>query len=77
MQYADFITQALEEITLIAQKSFGKVKSTTKDKNSIHVLTETDLEIGRSLLARIQTKYPDHNIIDEEMGVIDKKSNFT
>jgi myo-inositol-1(or 4)-monophosphatase len=41
------------------------------------VLTETDIAIGKLLISRISKEFPGHNIIDEEMGVIDNKSSFT
>lgn len=77
MEYKDFITQSLEEASDIARKSFGKVAGTTKEDDNNQVLTETDLEIGKLLIEKIQAKFPEHNIIDEEAGVIDNKSNFT
>lgn len=77
MKYDNFITQSLEEASDIARKSFGKVIGTTKEDDNNQVLTETDLEIGKLLIGKIQTKFPEHNIIDEEAGVIDNKSDFT
>jgi myo-inositol-1(or 4)-monophosphatase len=77
MEYKDFITQSLEKASKIARKSFGKVSSTTKESDNNQVLTETDLEIGRLLIEKIQSKFPEHNIIDEEAGVINNESNFT
>ncbi len=77
MEYADFITHCLEEASGVARTSFGKVSGTVKEDDNNQVFTETDLEIGRLLIDRIRTKFPDHNIIDEEAGVIDNGSNFT
>jgi len=77
MEYNNFITQSLEESSDIARKSFGKVAGTTKAGDNNQVLTETDLEIGKLLIGKIQTKFPEHNIIDEEAGVINNNSNFT
>jgi myo-inositol-1(or 4)-monophosphatase len=77
MEYKDFITQSLKEASAIAIKSFGKVHGVTKEEDNNQVLTETDLEIGKLLIKKIQKKFPEYNIIDEEAGVIDNKSNFT
>jgi myo-inositol-1(or 4)-monophosphatase len=77
MNYKDFITQSLKEVSAVARKSFGKVTGTIKEGKNIHVLTKTDLEIGRLLIKKIQAQFPEHNIIDEEAGVIDNKSEFT
>jgi myo-inositol-1(or 4)-monophosphatase len=40
-------------------------------------LTEADIAIGKQLVAAVQAVYPDHNVIDEEAGVIDKGSRYT
>lgn len=77
MKYKDFITQLLKEASDIARKSFGKVVGTTKKDGNSHVLTDTDLEIGKMLIEKIQDKFSEHNIIDEEAGVINNKSNFS
>lgn len=77
MEYNDFIIQSLKEASNIATKHFGKVTGITEKNDNNQVLTETDLEIGRLLIKKIQDKFPEHNIIDEEAGVIDNKSNFT
>jgi myo-inositol-1(or 4)-monophosphatase len=50
---------------------------TTKQGDNNQVLTETDLEIGKTIVEDIQKQFPTHNIIDEEAGVIDKQSEFT
>jgi len=77
MEYKNFITQSLEEVSDIARKSFGKVAGTTKEDDNNQVLTETDIEIGALLIKKIKDSFPEHNIIDEEAGVIDNGSNFT
>ncbi|TAK95463.1 inositol monophosphatase [Patescibacteria group bacterium] len=77
MKYGDFIAQALEEASKVARESFGKVAGTVKAGDNNQVLTETDLAIGRLLIEKIQGQFPEHNIIDEEAGVIDKQSSFT
>lgn len=77
MEYKKFIEDVLKEVSSVAVNSFGKVSGTTKEGDNNQVLTETDLEIGKIIIQRIQEKFPKHNIIDEEAGVIDKKSEFT
>lgn len=78
MQYLDFIKQTLLEAATIANSNFGKVSATTtKTGDTNQVLTETDLAVGKLIVAKIQQTYPDSNIIDEEAGVIDKKSSYT
>ena len=77
MEYRKFITLSLQEASGIAKNSFGKVTGSTKEDDNNQVLTETDLEIGSLLIKKIQTEFPDHSVIDEEAGVIDKQSNYT
>jgi myo-inositol-1(or 4)-monophosphatase len=75
--YSGFIQSVLAEASEIARQNFGNVSGTTKGDDNNQVLTETDLEIGTYIIGRIKAAYPDHNIIDEEAGVIDNHSNFT
>ncbi|MDP1833706.1 MAG: inositol monophosphatase [Candidatus Moranbacteria bacterium] len=77
MEYQDFIVEVLEEASGIARDNFGKVSGVAKAGDNNQVLTETDLEIGQMIVGKIQKYFPTHNIIDEEAGVIDKKSNLT
>lgn len=77
MIYKNFITQSLAEVSQIAQKKFGQVASSIKDTNGIHVLTEADLEIGHKLIEDIKNHFPNHNVLDEEAGIIDNKSKYT
>lgn len=77
MNYKNFIEETLEEVSKIAKESFGKVSGVVKEGDNNQVLTETDLKIGKTIIERIQSKFPTHNIIDEEAGVIDNKSNLT
>jgi myo-inositol-1(or 4)-monophosphatase len=72
-----FISQTLQEASAIANESFGKVSETVKQGDNNQVLTETDLAIGKYIISEIQKYFSDQNIIDEEAGVIDKKSTFT
>lgn len=76
--YLPFISRTLQKAANIANSNFGKVSgSTVKSGDNNQVLTETDLEIGRCIVAEIEKSFPEQNIIDEEAGVIDKKSEFT
>ena len=75
--YTNFIKNTLQKVSEIANKNFGKVFSTIKAGDNNQVLTETDLEIGKSIIIEIEKAYPNYNIIDEEAGVIDKNSEYT
>ena len=75
--YKDFIQQALSAASEIARQNFGKVVGSVKTGDNNQVLTETDLEIGKYIVDKIQKQFPEHNVIDEEAGVVDKASAYT
>ena len=77
MNYLDFISQTLNRAAEIARSNFGKVTGVTKTGDSNQVLTETDLAIGQLIVTAVQEKFPEHNIIDEEAGVIDRGADYT
>lgn len=77
MSYKNFIADILKEASAIAKDNFGKVAGIVKKEDNNQVLTETDLEIGQVIIDKIQKEFPQHNIIDEEAGVVENKSNFT
>jgi myo-inositol-1(or 4)-monophosphatase len=75
--YSNFIEKSLANSAKIARSYFGNATGTTKAGDNNQVLTKADLDIGQFLISRIKTSYPNFNIIDEEAGVIDNKSEFT
>lgn len=78
MNYLNFIKQTLSDAAEIANSNFGKVTSiSTKTGDNNQVLTETDLAVGKLIVQKIQDDYPEYNIIDEEAGAIDKKSQYS
>lgn len=77
MDYRAFIETELHKAAELANQFFGKVAGTTKPGDNNQVLTQADLAIGKQLIAAVQTTFPDHNIIDEEAGVINNESEYT
>ena len=77
LSYKKFIVEVLEKSSEIALSDFGKVSGTVKKDDPNQVLTKTDLKIGKYIIDKIKLLYPKHNIIDEEVGVINKNSEFT
>lgn len=77
MGYKNFLLETLGQSSEIAKSHFGKVYGTTKTGDNNQVLTEADIAIGNFIVEHIKMNYPSHNIIDEEAGVIDNKSEFT
>lgn len=74
---SNFLITTLSSASKIANENFGKVTNTTKQGDNNQVLTETDIAIGKHIVEQIQKSYPKYNIIDEEAGIIDNKSNYT
>lgn len=77
MQYSGFLEKTLQEAATIASSHFGRVSGTIKGTDHNQVLTEADIAIGKHIISCIQKDYSSHNIIDEETGIIDKKSEYT
>jgi myo-inositol-1(or 4)-monophosphatase len=77
MEYLAFMEQALAEAAKTADGFFGKVSGTVKADDNNQVLTDADVAIGKQLVAAVQAAYPDHNVIDEEAGAVDKGSRYT
>lgn len=77
MDYRTFISHSLQKGSEVANSYFGKVDGVVKEGDNNQVLTEADLSIGTLLLREIKEVYPDHNIIDEEAGVVDNGSEYT
>lgn len=77
MDYLAFIKQELTKAAETAEGFFGKVSGTVKTGDNNQVLTEADVAIGKQVVAAVQAVYPDHNVIDEEAGGIDKGSDYT
>lgn len=77
MDYKNFLKQTLSQASTIALKDFGKVSATVKGKDYNQVVTQADLDIGQLIISQIKNHFPNHNIIDEEAGVIDNHSDFT
>lgn len=77
MEYKEFFLSVLEGATKIALLYFGKTNEIEKGYDNNQVLTAADLEIGTYIINRVKQAYPAYNIIDEEAGVIDNKSEYT
>lgn len=77
MDYQSFITKTLNKSSEIATSYFGKVSGSTKTGDNNQVLTDADIEIGKYIVERVGESYPEHNIIDEEAGIIDRNSEYT
>lgn len=77
MNYLNFTKTALSLASTISKKYFGNVSSSVKESHHAQVVTEADLEIGKSIVSLINKEFPEHNVIDEEAGILDKGSEYT
>lgn len=77
MDYQPFLKQTLQKASGIALDNFGKVSGVAKSHDNNQVLTVTDVAVGKLIVSEIQEAYPNHNVVDEEAGVIDNNSPFT
>ena len=75
--FSEFIERSLQVASRMARDSFGKVSVTTKPEDNNQVLTQADIDIGAMLVSAVQEQFPEHNIIDEEAGTVDKNSRYT
>jgi len=72
-----FARGAIERAAATARGYFGHVAGSIKPDDPTQVLTEADIAVGRELVAVIRDAYPDHNVIDEEAGVVDRGARWT
>ena len=56
-------------------KSLAFIKNESKDPR--HLVTKFDLESEKIIIGGIKRKYPHHNILSEEAGIINKGSYYT
>lgn len=75
--YRQFIEKQLQQAAELAQKMFKKDRGVAKTDDPNQVLTEADVAIGELLVSAVKNAFPEHNIIDEEAGVVDNGSRYT
>jgi len=73
LQFARAISKQAGNIILRDQKSVGIQGC----KDAVDIVTTADLKVEKKLIELIQKKYPNHNINSEEIGIIDKNSDYT
>lgn len=77
VDYRQFIAATLEAAGQTAKSYSGKVSGSVKTGDNNQVLTEADVVIGKQIVLAIRAAYPDHNVIDEEAGVVNNGSDYT
>jgi len=77
INYINFIEKTLNNASKMSNENFKQVKNVSvKTGDNNQVLTQTDLAVGDYIVKEIKNAFC-HNIIDEEAGIIDNKSEYT
>jgi myo-inositol-1(or 4)-monophosphatase len=72
-----FAGRAIARAAEVARGYFGHVAGTIKPDDPTQVLTAADLAVGQHLVEAVRAAYPDHNVVDEEAGVVERGSTWT
>lgn len=77
-QFLKVAKQAALEVGKIIQKYSGNFgKKTIKGGDKSNFATKADIEAEKAIIKILTTNFPEHNIIAEEGGSKDKKSDYT
>lgn len=77
MNYKIFIENILKDSAEVALESFGKITSFAQKDDPNQIVTEVDLTIEKKIISEIEKNFPDHSIIAEESGYLNKNSEYT
>ena len=72
LQAAVDAARAAGEVALRRQQSLGPMQF----KGKKDIVTEADFECDRLIRDRLEAAFPDHNLLTEEEGVLDKGSDY-
>ena len=76
--YLSVANYVADKIGIEIKKNYKQLNIKLSKKNySNQVVTDLDLKIEKIARTLIKSKFPDHNIIGEEFGKLDKNSDFT
>ena len=71
------LLEALKSAGEIQMKHYRSVKHISVKENFTSIVTEADIESEKKIISVIESHHPGHNILSEEAGFIDKKSQHT
>lgn len=72
----DFVEKLVKEAGKFLLENQNKVQI-KKYKDRQDICTNIDLAVEKMVIEALEKKYPTHNILSEEKGLIDKKGEFT
>jgi myo-inositol-1(or 4)-monophosphatase len=73
----DVMITALKEAGKIQLEYFNKVHRVDEKESISSIVTEVDLLCDKQIQGIIKKVFPDHNLLTEESGLIDKGSDYT
>ena len=72
----DFLKHLLKTSGDILKEGYGSVSNYETKQDQSNIVTEYDLKSEDTITKLIQKNYPDHNILAEENGFINNKSEY-
>ena len=72
-----FLKNLLRVSGEILKQGFGSISSYQTKQDQSNIVTKYDLKSEKGITELIQRSYPNHNILGEENGFIDNKSEFS
>jgi len=70
-----FVVELARGAGKILMKNYGKVKF-VKSKEGNSYFTNVDLESEKFIISRIRERFPNHDIVSEEAGRLNKKCDY-
>lgn len=74
--YQQFIEGLLRESGKLVMSSYGSVIETTQKDEPSQIVTKVDIASEQLITTKIAEKFPNHSIIAEESGFVDKKNEY-
>ena len=71
------LQSALKEAGKILLENFGKITTYELKESQSSIVTQTDVDSEKRIMEIISEVYPNHNLLGEETGFQDKKSEYT
>jgi len=76
-QYLDFAINIAKRAGDIHLSYFGNISSLKTKSNNIDLVTKADIDSEKYIISQIELNFPNHSILSEEKGNINKNSKFT
>ncbi len=73
----NFLKTLLYESGEVLKNGFGSISNYETKHNQSNIVTEIDFQSEKVITNLIEDTYPEHNILGEENGYLDKKSQYT